>query len=77
MLVRRTYLLNPELTAAQLADAIIERCNKLQAMIDLCQSEDLTDYTVDHLHNYFWLQSTIVSELKELFEAFNKCTCAV
>jgi hypothetical protein len=72
MLVNRTYILNPELNPMQLVDAIMERCNKLQALTSLCQSEDLMEYTLELVQDYFWLQSGLIAELKELSEVFSK-----
>lgn len=77
MLVNRIYILNPELSPVQLADAIMERCNKLQALINLCQTEEFTDYTLEHIHHYFWLQSGLMNELKELCEVFSKKTLTI
>lgn len=72
MQINRVYLLNPELTITQLMDAIMERIHKLQAITCVCQSEEFMDYATNYLSNYFWLQSGLVEELKELWEAFNK-----
>jgi hypothetical protein len=72
MQVNRTYILNPKLTPVQLADAIMERCNKLYALSNLCQSADFLDYKEELIQNYFWLQSSMILELTELFETFKE-----
>lgn len=72
MSIKRTYILNTELTSTQLADAINERCNKLQAIISLCQADDFTDYSPEHIHNCLWLQGSLINELTELFETFSQ-----
>lgn len=72
MSITRTYILNNELTANQLQDAIVERLNKLQALVTICQTEDFTDFQVESLQDYFWLQSSLVGELKEIFMVLTK-----
>jgi esterase/lipase superfamily enzyme len=77
MLVERIYFLNPKLTPVQLADAIMERLNKIQALICLGQSDDMLDCMSEHIDNYFWLHSGLINELKELFDAFSQKTLMV
>ncbi len=74
MTMTRTYVLNPDLTPNQLADAIVERFNKLQALVCLCQTEDFTDNTVENINNCLWLQGGLLMELRELFDKFSELT---
>lgn len=72
MSIARIYLLNPELNHYQIKDAIMERLQQLQALTGVCQGEDFTDYTMEHLSNYFWLQNSLLNQISELFGAYNQ-----
>lgn len=72
MSTKRPYVLNTDLSATQLIDAIAERIQKLKALVNICQTEDFTEFTAESVGNYFWLQSSLLEELNELFAAFNK-----
>lgn len=70
MSIAPTYVLNPDLSSAQLKDAISERLQQLQALASLCQSDDIADYVDECLANCFWLQSNLLRQITELFNAY-------
>jgi hypothetical protein len=68
----RTYLLNSALGSNELKDAIIERLQQMQALIHVSQSEDFLAYPAETIHNYFWLQTDLLSETQEIFKIYSK-----
>lgn len=72
MSIAQIYILNAELTAAQLRDAIMERIQQLQALTVVCQVDDFTDFKLEYVGNYFWLQNSLLNQLAELFNTYNQ-----
>ncbi len=72
MSIAQIYILNAELTAAQLRDAIMERIQQLQALTAVCQGDDFTDFKLEYVGNYFWLQNSLLNQLAELFNTYNQ-----
>ncbi|MDF2866631.1 MAG: hypothetical protein K0S11_101 [Gammaproteobacteria bacterium] len=72
MSIARIYMLNSDLSPVQLKDAIVERILQLQALTNVCQNEDFTDYSQELLSDYFWLQNSLLAQVSELFNAYNQ-----
>lgn len=72
MSIAPVYILNAELTAAQLKDAIMEKIQQLQALTAVCQDDNFTDFKLEYLGNYFWLQNSLLNQLAELFNTYSQ-----
>jgi len=72
MSTARIYLLNPEATAAQIKDALLERIQMLEAMVSVSQCDEFMENTHEHIANYLWVKTRLLFEIRELLTLFLK-----
>lgn len=72
MSMQRIYVLNPEATAEQLKDGLMERLSMLEALVNISQTDEFLEHDQSSIANYLWVKTRLLFEIRELFNLLIK-----